>query len=59
MNSEYVKELMRKELMYQKQARDQLRNLLLQGVKSKPAKRAADWHYFQKLRDSVQILKAL
>lgn len=47
-NSEYVKDLIRKEL-----EREKLRNLLLDGARSPRSEQALDQHYFQSLRHKV------
>lgn len=47
-NSEYVKELIRKEL-----EREKLRNILLEGAKAPRSEQALDQHYFQGLRNKV------
>lgn len=52
-NSEYVKELIRKE-----QEREELRNLLLEGARSEPSERIADEQYFQELRNRVNGKKS-
>ncbi|OYQ80483.1 hypothetical protein B9T19_04300 [Ignatzschineria sp. F8392] len=47
-NSEYVKDLIRKEL-----EREKLRNILLEGARSPRSEQALDQHYFQNLRNKV------
>lgn len=47
-NSEYVKDLIRKEL-----EREKLRNILLEGARSPRSEQALDQHCFQNLRNKV------
>lgn len=51
-NSEYVKELIRKDL-----DRDNLRHLLIQGAQSEQSSKPADEKYFQMLRKKVSARK--
>jgi len=51
-NSEYVKELIRKDL-----EREKLKNLLIAGAQSEPMTAPVDSQYFNNLRDKIDARK--